>query len=183
MTPKLKRVIRLDSLPLGQTMFTHEGYLMDRPILTSVGIFEYHNPDGSVRRELRLPDEVFAKESLESYKGKPIIVTHEAGLIDKNNVHDESIGTILSDGYQDGDDVRAEIVIHDTDEMRECRLKELSLGYNLDLDEINVLDFESKQHKHAFCKIYKKPYLNLENNLHNVHILIFFFRLIPRMFH
>ncbi len=135
MTPNLKRVIRLDSLPLGQTMFTHEGYLMDRPILTSTGIFEYHNPDGSVRRELRLPDEVFAKESLESYKGKPIIVTHDAGLIDKNNVHDESIGTILSDGYQDGDDVRAEIVIHDTDEMRESRLKELSLGYNLDLDE------------------------------------------------
>ena len=135
MTPKLQRVIRLDSLPLGQTMFTHEGYLMDRPILTSIGIFEYHNPDGSVRRELRLPDEVFAKESLESYKGKPIIVTHDAGLIDKNNVHEESIGTILSDGYQDGDDVRAEIVIHDTDEMRECRLKELSLGYNLDLDE------------------------------------------------
>ena len=135
MTPKLNRVIRLDSLPLGQTMFTHEGYLMDRPILTSIGIFEYHNPDGSVRRELRLPEEVFAKESLESYKGKPIIVTHDAGLIDKNNVHDEAIGTILSEGYQDGDDVRAEIVIHDTDEMRECRLKELSLGYNLDLDE------------------------------------------------
>lgn len=135
MTPKLQRVIRLDSLPLGQTIFTHEGYLMDRPILTSVGIFEYHNPDGSVRRELRLPEEVFAKESLESYKGKPIIVTHDAGLIDKNNVHDEAIGTILSDGYQDGDDVRAEIVIHDTDEMRDCKLKELSLGYNLDLDE------------------------------------------------
>ena len=135
MTPKLQRVIRLDSLPLGQTMFTHEGYLIDRPILTSIGIFEYHNPDGSVRRELRLPEEVFAKESLESYKGKPIIVTHDAGLIDKNNVHDESIGTILSDGYQDGDDVRAEIVIHDTDEMRESELKELSLGYNLDLDE------------------------------------------------
>lgn len=135
MTPKLQRVIRLDSLPLGQTMFTHEGYLMDRPILTSTGIFEYHNPDGSVRRELRLPDEVFAKESLESYKGKPIIVTHDAGLIDKDNVHEEAIGTILSDGYQDGDDVRAEIVIHDTDEMRDSKLKELSLGYNLDLDE------------------------------------------------
>ena len=135
MTPKLQRVIRLDSLPLGQTIFTHEGYLMDRPILTSIGIFEYHNPDGSVRRELRLPEEVFAKESLESYKGKPIIVTHDAGVIDKNNVHDEAIGTILSDGYQDGDDVRAEIVIHDTDEMRDCKLKELSLGYDLYLDE------------------------------------------------
>ena len=135
MAPRLKRVIRLDSLPLGQTMFTPEGYLMDRPILTSVGIFEYGNPDGSIRRELRLPEEVFSTESLKSYKGKPIIITHDAGLIDKNNVEDEQIGTILGEGYQSGDDVRAEIVIHDTDEMRRCGLKELSLGYNLELDE------------------------------------------------
>ena len=47
--PKLSQVIRLDSLPLNQTYFTPEGYLMDRPILTSTGIFEYTNPDGSVR--------------------------------------------------------------------------------------------------------------------------------------
>ena len=39
--PKLSQVIRLDSLPLNQTYFTPEGYLMDRPILTSTGIFEY----------------------------------------------------------------------------------------------------------------------------------------------
>lgn len=135
MAPKLNKVIRLDSLPANQTFFTPEGYLMDRPILTSVGIFEYTNPDGSVRRELRLPDEVFAAESLRSYQGKPIIITHDAGLVDKENVHDESVGTILSEGYRDGDDVRAQIVIHDTDEMKDCGLKELSLGYNLDLDE------------------------------------------------
>lgn len=45
--PKLSQVIRLDSLPLNQTYFTPEGYLMDRPILTSTGIFEYTNPDGA----------------------------------------------------------------------------------------------------------------------------------------
>ena len=67
MAPTLTKVIRLDSLPLGQTYFTPEGYLRDRPILTTTGIFEYLNSDGSVRRELRLPDEVFAPESLASY--------------------------------------------------------------------------------------------------------------------
>lgn len=30
--PKLSQVIRLDSLPLNQTYFTPEGYLMDRPM-------------------------------------------------------------------------------------------------------------------------------------------------------
>lgn len=135
MTPKLVSVIRLDSLPLNQTYFTKEGYLYDRPILTSTGIFEYHNPDGSIRRELRLPEDVFDPESLKTYKGRPIIITHDAGLVTKDNVRDEQIGTILTEGYRSGDDVRAEIVIHDTDSLKRAGLKELSLGYNLDLDE------------------------------------------------
>lgn len=135
MAPKLKRVMRLDSTPINQTFFTPEGYLKDRPILTSTGIFEYVNEDGSIRRELRLPEDVFDPESLASYKGKPIIITHDAGLVTKENVHEEQIGTILTEGYRSGEDVRAEVIIHDTDEMKKCGLKELSLGYNLDLEE------------------------------------------------
>ena len=133
--PKLRKVLRLDSIKLDETYFTEEGYLIDHPIVTSCGIFEYTNPDGSIRRELRLPENVFAQKSLDSYEGKPIIVTHDAGVVDKNNVDKETIGTILSKGYQDGDNVRAKIVIHDTDEMRASGLRELSLGYNLSLDE------------------------------------------------
>lgn len=136
--PKLRRVRRLDSIRLDKndsTYFTDEGYLVDHPILTSCGIFEYTNPDGSIRRELRLPKYVFDENSLKTYRGKPIIITHDAGVVDKNNVDKEQIGTILSDGYEDGEDVRAEIIIHDTDSMQKCGLKELSLGYNLDLIE------------------------------------------------
>lgn len=133
-TPKLKKVIRLDNLPLDRTYYTEEGYLKDNPIVTRTGIFEYVNADGTISRELRLPEEVFDPESLSSYKGKPVIVTHDAGCIDKDNVHQEQIGTILSEGYQDGNKVRAEIIIHDTDVLKTCGLRELSLGYNLDLE-------------------------------------------------
>ena len=129
------KVQRFDSLPLDATYFTDEGYLVDHPIVTSVGIFVYHNPDGSERRELRLPEEVFAEKSLASYKGKPIIVTHDAGYVDTDNVKEESIGTILSEGYRDGDDVRTEIIIHDTDSLKKYKMRELSCGYNLRLDE------------------------------------------------
>ena len=132
---KLRRVIRLDSMPLNRAYFTNEGFLVDTPILTCTGIFEYTNPDGSVRKELRRPEEVFSKNSLASYEGSPIIISHDAGLITKDNAHENSIGTILTKGFRDGDNVRAKIVIHDTDEMKESGLKELSLGYNLDLDE------------------------------------------------
>ena len=134
--PRPGRVRRLDSIPLDMTYFTDEGYLVDHPIVTSVGIFVYHNPDGSERRELRLPEEGFAAKSLASYKGKPVIITHEAGYVDTENVQEEHVGTVLSEGYQDGNDVRTEIIIHDMDTVRNIGLRELSLGYNLRLEEI-----------------------------------------------
>lgn len=126
---------RLDSISLDQTYYTEEGYLVDHPIVTTCGIFEYKNDDGSVRRELRLPDDVFDDKSLKSYKGKPIIITHDAGEVSKDNVRREQIGTIMSEGYRDGDSVRCEIIIHDTNALKRCGLKELSLGYSLDTEE------------------------------------------------
>ena len=129
---KLKRI---DSISMDRTYYTDEGYLVDHPIVTTCGIFEYKNDDGSTRRELRLPENVFDKKSLESYKGKPIIITHDAGEVDKENVRREQIGTIMSEGYREGDSVRCEIIIHDTNALKSCGLKELSLGYSLDTDD------------------------------------------------
>lgn len=133
--PKLKKVKRLDSVPLDKVEYTPEGFLIDTPIVTSVGVFEYTNPDGSPRRELRLPEHVFNEKSLATYEGKPVIITHEAGRVSKDNVNDEIVGTILSKGQPDGDDVRAKIVIHDIDAVKQSGLRELSLGYDLVLDE------------------------------------------------
>ena len=132
--PKLQRVTRLDSIKVDETYYTNEGFLIDHPIVTTVGIVEYMHPDGSIRRELRLPEEVFAPESLESYKGKPIIVTHRAGRVTTDNVEKETIGTMLTAAVKDGENVRVEIVIHNTDALK-TGLRELSLGYDLDLDE------------------------------------------------
>lgn len=133
--PKLKRVKRLDSVPLEKVEYTPEGFLIDHPIVTSVGVFEYTNPDGSIRKELRLPEHVFNEKSLATYEGKPVIITHEAGRVDKDNVGDEIVGTILSKGEPDGDTVRAKIIIHDIDAVKRSNLRELSLGYDLVLDE------------------------------------------------
>lgn len=133
-TPKLTCVTRLDSIKLDETYFTEEGYLIDHPIVTSVGIFEYKNPDGTIRRELRLPEHVFDPKSLATYEGKPVIITH-VPRVNKHNVEDEIVGTLLSKGYRDGDDVRAKIIIHGIDRVKRSGLRELSLGYDLDLDE------------------------------------------------
>ncbi len=132
---KHKKAIQADSISVDQTYYTAEGYLVDHPIVTTCGIFEYQNEDGSIRRELRLPEDVFDEKSLESYKGKPIIITHDAGEVDKENVHKEQIGTIMGKGFRDGENVRCEIIIHDTNALKRCGLKELSLGYSVDKEE------------------------------------------------
>ena len=54
---KLRKVSRLDSIPLGAAYFTKEGYLRDRPVVTTCGTFEYED-NGSVHYELRLPEDV-----------------------------------------------------------------------------------------------------------------------------
>ena len=130
-----KLVHRIDSMEIDKAYFTDEGYLMDMPVVTTTGIFEYRNADGSVRRELRLPEHVFEPGSLASYKGKPIIITHNAGIVDSSNVQREIIGTILSEGVQDGDSVKVQVCIHNTEAMKNSGLKELSLGYALETDE------------------------------------------------
>lgn len=134
-TPILRKVMRIDSIPMTETFIDDDGFLHDTPIVTSTGIFEYALPDGGVRRELRLPEYVFEKKSLESYLGRPIIITHNAGEVTKDNVKEEIVGTILSEGYQDGNDVRCKIIIHDMNKVKKTPYRELSLGYNLDLLE------------------------------------------------
>ena len=86
-----RRELRLDEINLDSTYWTDEGYLIDSPIVTTVGVFEYKNPDGTKRRELRRPEDVFNPESLASFLGKPVLFTHAAGLVDKTNASKENI--------------------------------------------------------------------------------------------
>lgn len=128
----LRSEMRTDSVPVDEH-YSAEGYFYDNPILTRTGIFKYTLEDGSERRELRRPEDVFDPESLASYEGKPIIITHDAQVIDKDNARRERVGTILTPGQQDGETVRAKIVIDDPDAVKASGLRELSVGYYQDL--------------------------------------------------
>lgn len=113
---------------------TDEGYLLDTPIVARTGILTYRNPDGSTRKELRLPDQVFNKDSLESFKGKPITLTHPKEVVNPKNYKRYAIGTMLSAGVRkDNDNLAVDIIIHEPDRIGDFR--ELSLGYDVDLDE------------------------------------------------
>lgn len=113
---------------------TDDGYIHDSPILTRTGIFEYRDPiTGKISREYRPAEEVFHKDSLDSYRGQPVTIGHP-GKVNSTNVRQHFAGTLLSPGRQDADNVIGDLVIHDPAAV-DAGHNELSLGYELHLDE------------------------------------------------
>lgn len=124
--------LRYDISPI-RAQRTDDGYIKDTPVITRTGVFPYRNPDGSTRYELRLPEEVFHADSLATLEGIPITNGHP-GRVTSKTAKMHGIGTVLSIGRQDGDNLIADIVIHSPDTV-EAGNKELSCGYACDLDE------------------------------------------------
>ena len=117
---------------------TDEGYLVDTPVVGRIGIQTYMNADGSTRKEYRPAEEVFNPDSLASMAGKPITDQHPNGKVTAANFKKLTIGTILAAGKQDGESVVAPIIIQDADAIAKAEkggVRELSLGYSVDLDE------------------------------------------------
>lgn len=113
---------------------TATGAIEDSPILTRTGIFEYRNPDGTTRREYRFPEAVFAPESLAAYKNLAITNGHP-GKVTSKNVQSVLLGTVTSEGRRDGNDLRSDIIIHATSPVDGDGNKELSVGYDVEIDE------------------------------------------------
>ena len=132
----MKTVTRYDSGELRASK-NQDGYLDDTPVVGRVGIQIYRNADGSVRRELRLPEEIFHTDSLASYKGKPITIGHH-GLVNAKTAKALQVGTLLDVGRQDGENIKVPLIIHADEAISQAengRIKQLSLGYTLNLDE------------------------------------------------
>ena len=125
-----------------QAIKTDEGFVRDAPIIGRTGILEYRNVDGSIRREYRPPEEAFKADSLASIRGKPITLGHH-GLVSSANYREtKPVGTVISDGRQDGNNIRADVVIYslDTDD------RELSCGYQTDLEETSGVTPEGEHY-------------------------------------
>lgn len=123
-------VQRFDTVAITATK-TDEGFIRDTPIVGRTGILRYKNADGTDRFEYRPPEEAFKADSLATLMGKPITVGHRAMVDAGNAAAVKPVGTVLSEGRQDGDAIRADIVIYNLD----TAARELSCGYRLDLDE------------------------------------------------
>ena len=121
---------RFDNVAFKATK-TDEGFIRDTPVVGRTGILLYRNADGTERKEYRPPDEAFKPDSLASLMGKPITIGHKAFVTAGNAAQVAPVGSVLSAGRQDGNNIVADIVIYNLD----TDARELSCGYTLDLDE------------------------------------------------
>ena len=122
-----------DTAPLSPT---DEGFLIGRAILTNVGVFSYINKDGTVRKELRLPDEVFSPESLETLVGKPLTNNHPKEDVDSVTAGKYQVGTIMSPISHDAYHVIGGISITHADAISDVKMGKMALscGYSCELD-------------------------------------------------
>lgn len=123
-------MLRYDTTPI-KAKKTDEGFILDKPIIGRTGLLRYQNADGSDRWEYRPPEEAFNADSLASIRGKPITIKHVAMANADNASSLPIVGSVLSNGFQDGNNIRADVSIFSLPNAD----RELSCGYSLDLDE------------------------------------------------
>ena len=135
---KLTDVARFDRGQVkGDAFITDEGYIKANAIVTRTGVFLYKNPDGTIRKELRHPDEVFKIDSLDSMKMIPVTNGHpQERLVSAENAKRLAIGYTGETITQDGEFVLSNLLITDLASIKdvtERNRRELSLGYTVDL--------------------------------------------------
>lgn len=116
---------------------TPEGYLKGRAPVTNIGVFRYIKADGKIQRELRLPEEVFAQDSLDTIKMKPLTNNHPKERVTSENIKKYDVGSLGSDIYTDPYQVSTDICIKDQQTILDVQAgkRSLSCGYDCDIEE------------------------------------------------
>lgn|SRR5574338_13828 len=103
--------------------------------LTRTGVFVYHRDDGTVQRELRLPEEVFHDDAMRSIDTAAVTVGHP-GKVTPDNWRTLSVGH-PSNPRRDGIFAAADLVINDATTLRRIdagELVEISMGYDCEVE-------------------------------------------------
>lgn len=129
------RVTRFDfcRIDAARVTTTSQGFLIVPGRLTRVGVLDYYRQDGSVYRELRLPEEVFRADSLATLAGAPVTDLH-GGMVSPDNIQALGVGLVGSDveGGNDGAFVTGTATIQRRDTVKAVQDRsrtELSPGY------------------------------------------------------
>ena len=126
----------------GKPKKTTQGFLRVNSKLSRVGVFVYKNSKGTVRRELRLPEEVFSPSAIESLKSAPVTFGHpsegtEWVMVDSKNSKKFTVGMLGEDIRNDEKYLEGTLLITDASAIEAVetgKRREISLGYECDLE-------------------------------------------------
>ena len=136
---KRDAVLRVDFAEAPRMRRTDEGYLTGEARVARIGIQNYRNGDGTIRRELRRPEDVFSADALASFRNVPSTYGHpDERLVTAENAKRLSVGFVGENIRVDGRWVVMPITITDADTISRIEAGEtiqLSAGYTADVDE------------------------------------------------
>ncbi len=144
-------VFRYDTLHFPVMKKTKEGYLRGKSTVTKTGVQKYVNFDGTVRFELRHPDDVFKKESLDSLKMIPVTHEHPPFMLNVNTASKFQIGSTGEEYTKFNDAVAIGMTITDPkviEIIMHNKKRDLSAGYQCKLiEEVGVYDGQEYTHR------------------------------------
>jgi hypothetical protein len=130
--------IRYDAHRLQKARRTPQGYVRVDARLGRIGVQSYRQPDGTVRRELRHPDDVLSAPALaRADVGTPVTIGHP-GLLTPENTAEHRVGSQVSTARADGRFTAAELQLDTAEAIARVdsgELSEISSGYTIELDE------------------------------------------------
>lgn len=111
------------------------GALKGKAAITCVGVFRYLAEDGTIRNEFRPPEEVFKKESIDSWELATLTNDHPAEKVTPSNYKQVAVGSLGEEIEHDAYNVYAEITIQDADAIAAVQKGRtgLSGGYSCDM--------------------------------------------------
>jgi hypothetical protein len=129
---------RFDVGEISSVETSPQGYLRCDGRITRIGVFDYRDGKGGIRRELRLPKEVFHKDALESFALAPMTLGHPGEELSTKNTGKYQVGSVTGP-RRDGDFVGARIQLTDEKAIASAKAgkRELSCGYKTDLEMIS----------------------------------------------
>ena len=130
------KVQRYDRGELRKPERLKNGFMKVDARLTRTGVFIYRTADGGTRRELRLPEEVFKGDSMETFHLAPLTLGHPSVPVTADNFKEFTVGTV-GKVVRDGKFQRAPLMIKDQAavEAVEAGITEISNGYFCDLED------------------------------------------------
>lgn len=130
--------LRLDLATTGQAKRLDNGFLKIPVSATRSGIFVYRDAaTGEEWRELRPPEEVFKKDSLDTLKGVPVTNDHPSVMVDSMNARQFMVGYTSDNVSRDKMLIKTSATVTEQsmiDMIEAGEKREVSMGYQADID-------------------------------------------------